>query len=69
MRVELLYEVIAIGILTIIFLWPSYYITSGKFPDKEIYKMIIGAFILGGSMHFVLELAGVNEYWCRKTFT
>lgn len=69
MRTEIVYEVIAIGILTIIFLWPSYYVVSGKFPEKEIYNMMFGAFILGGSMHFVLEIAGLNKWWCQKTFT
>lgn len=69
MRKELIFEVIAVGILTIIFLWPSYYLVSGKFPNKEVSKMLIGAFILGGSMHFVLEIAGLNEKWCRMTFT
>lgn len=67
MRTELIYEIILIGIFNVILLWPIYYLTTGKFPEKNIQSMIIGMFILGGSLHFILEMSGVNKYWCKNT--
>jgi hypothetical protein len=68
MRTSIVYEMIAIGILTILFLWPSYFLVSGKFPEKELVKMALGAFVLGSSMHLFLEVVGANEKWCRITY-
>jgi len=68
MRTSIVYEMIAIGILTILFLWPSYLLVSGKFPEKELVKMALGAFVLGSSMHLFLEVVGANEKWCRITY-
>ncbi len=68
MRTSIVYEMIAIGILTILFLWPSYFLVSGKLPEKELVKMAMGAFVLGSSMHLFLEVVGTNEKWCRITY-
>lgn len=72
MRKELIIEMVAIGILAIVFELFIYLILSGEFPSPSLphfNKMILGAFLLGSSLHFALEIAGLNEYWCKTTYT
>jgi hypothetical protein len=71
MRSELFIEVIVIGIFAIILDILIYRVLVGEFPSPSLphyYKMILGAFILGASMHIILEFAGMNEYWCKRVF-
>lgn len=68
MRSELFFEIIVIGLITVIFMWASYFIVFGKFPDTDVYKMVLASFLVGASMHFLFEIFGVNQYWCEKTF-
>jgi hypothetical protein len=68
MRTALLFEMIAVGIFTIILEFFVYRVISGEFPWTHLphFKgMLLGAFLLGASMHFILDVAGVNESWCR----
>jgi multisubunit Na+/H+ antiporter MnhE subunit len=69
MRKELFAEMIAVGILAIVFQLFIYMLLSGEFPSLHFNKMILGAFLSGASLHFSLEIAGLNEYWCRTTYT
>ena len=73
MRKELFIEMIAIGILAIVFELFIYLILSGEFPSPllppHFNKMILGAFLLGSSLHFTLEIVGLNEYWCKTTYS
>jgi hypothetical protein len=60
-----------IGIFAIILDVLIYRVLVGNFPSQSLphfKNMILGAFILGASMHIILEFAGMNEYWCRKTY-
>ncbi len=71
MRKELIFELIAIGILAVLFDLVIYKLLSGYFPSPSLpyyNKMILGAFLLGASLHFVLEVVGVNESWCNSVF-
>jgi hypothetical protein len=70
-RKELILEMIAIGIFTILVEYFVYRIVSGEFPSPRLSHynaMLLGAFLLGASMHFILEVTGVNEKWCRATY-
>lgn len=71
MRKNLPLELVAIGLLTIIVEFFIYRLLSGQFPSPKLphfNKMILGAFLLGSSLHFILEIATVNEKWCRTTY-
>jgi hypothetical protein len=71
MRPNLLLELLLVGIFTIILDFFVYRIMSGKFPGPHLAhfrSMITGAFLLGSSMHFILEIAGINKKWCQKEF-
>ena len=71
MRTELIIETIVIGIFAIILDVLIYRVLVGEFPSPSLphfNKMILGAFLLGASMHIILEFSGMNEYWCRKTY-
>lgn len=71
LRKNLLLELVAIGILTIIVQFFIYRFLSGEFPGPRLphfKKMILGSFLLGVSLHFILEIATVNEKWCRSTY-
>jgi uncharacterized membrane protein YidH (DUF202 family) len=71
MRTALLLEMIAVGIFTIVLEFFVYRIVAREFPWTHLphfNSMLLGAFILGASMHFILEVVGVNESWCRSTF-
>jgi|688.fasta_scaffold153964_2 hypothetical protein len=73
MRNNLPYEVLIIGILTIIATFAIYYLLNGQFPSysedpAKFYKMLLGSFLVGSSLHLTLELAGLNEKWCKNEF-
>lgn len=71
MRNNLLIETVAIGLFTIVMEFFVYFVLTGEFPGPRLghfYKMLAGAFLLGASIHLVLEFAGVNERWCKAEF-
>ena len=71
MRQGLLAELLAIGILTMLLEFLVYKLLTGEFPGPHLShfkSMLFGAFLLGSSMHLILEVAGVNERWCKSAF-
>ena len=73
MRNNLPYEVLIIGVLTIIATFAIYYLLNSQFPiysedPTKFYKMLIGSFLVGASLHLTLELLGLNEKWCKNEF-
>jgi hypothetical protein len=72
MRSNLIYELLIIGVITVVFNLGIYTLLTGQIPTPKLhhfYKMILGSFLLGSSMHFVLEITNLNEKWCRSEFT
>ena len=47
-----------------------YTILTGEFilNSNNYQIMLFGSFLLGASLHFVFEIIGFNESWCRKEF-
>lgn len=71
MRSNLIYEAIAVGVLTFIFTFGIYFLMNQRLPDPNepgYIQMIIGSITVGALMHITLEFGGVNESWCRNTF-
>jgi hypothetical protein len=71
LRNGLLLETIAIGVVAILFDLLIYRVVVGRFVDTKapyFYQMILGAFLLGASIHVTFEFAGLNEKWCRANF-
>lgn len=67
MRYNLIYEVLIVGIITVIIYSFLYRIID--MPSITHYnKMMLIAFITGGSLHFLFEIIGANEYWCRQIY-
>lgn len=62
MRNNLPFEAIIVGLLTILVFYTVRYI----FQDLDL---IILLFLSGALLHLTLEFAGLNESWCRTTFT
>jgi hypothetical protein len=71
MRQGLLLELLGIGLLTVFMEFLVYKLLTGEFPGPHLNhfkSMLLGAFLLGSSIHLVLEVTGVNEKWCRSAF-
>lgn len=70
MRNNLIYEIIVIGVITMIFNSIIYTLLTGKLiiNSQNYQTMLFGSFLLGASMHLSFELIGFNESWCRKEF-
>lgn len=71
MRQGLLLELLGIGLLTVFMEFFVYRILTGEFPGPQLghfKSMLLGAFLLGSSIHLVLEVSGVNEKWCKSAF-
>jgi hypothetical protein len=72
MRNNFVYELIAIGCITVAFNFVIYRLLTGNFPEATLphyNKMILAAFLLGASIHFIFEITGINEKWCRSTYS
>jgi hypothetical protein len=72
-RSNLLYELLLIGIVTIVVGFISTRVLSGnKFPqfdDPKLGIMLFNYFIIGVVIHFIFEISGFNEKFCKKEFT
>ncbi len=69
---KVLLEAIVIGVIAIFFGYAGYFIMSGKIinsQEKYFIPMIINIFLIGFLMHVTFEYTGLNESWCRTTFT
>jgi hypothetical protein len=69
MRDNLIYEVLIVGLITV-FIYSILYriIGTSQIQVVDYNKMLFTAFITGGSLHFLFEILGANEYWCRQTY-
>lgn len=71
MRKNLIIELFVIGIFAIILEFFIYRLITGEFPGyhlKHFNSMLLGSFLLGSSMHLILEIVGANEKWCVAEF-
>lgn len=70
-RKLLIVEVIIIGLLTMLLQLVIYRAITGTFPSPKLdhyNEMLLGGFLLGSSLHLILEVVGANESWCRHTY-
>jgi hypothetical protein len=67
LRRALSMELLIIGLMCVVLNVILFRVLTGKFPGYEP-RMIIGSFLMGVILHFVLEVTGMNEQWCRTTF-
>jgi hypothetical protein len=69
MRSNLIYEVLVVGLVTVFLFSILYRITStSQINIADYNKMLFTAFLTGGILHFMFEILGANEYWCRLTY-
>ncbi len=71
MRQGLPLELVMIGLFTMVCEFAVYRILTGEFPGPHLghfKSMLLGAFMLGSSIHLILEITGVNEKWCKANF-
>lgn len=68
---NILIELIAISVSAVILLPIIEFLMTGKFlkQQKGTYQMYIGTVILVSMLHLVYEYTGLNEKWCRITYT
>lgn len=65
-RKFLIVELFVIGLITILFNFVIYFSLVGKLPEKKnVSVMVLGAFLLGVSIHLFFEVIGGNHRWCR----
>jgi hypothetical protein len=68
-----LLEAIVIGIMSIICGYVWYFIISKVYTDTTnsnsyYLPMTINIFLIGFSLHFILEYTLLNEKWCKITY-
>ena len=67
MRDTLIYEVIAIGVMSLVLTYILNYIIKGMSPIFDYQQMVI-PFLVGALIHILFEFTGMNEKWCRMTY-
>ena len=69
MRNNLIYEVLVIGLITIIIYSILYkFIGNTNIKITDYNRILFIAFLTGCSLHIIFEIIGANEYWCRTTY-
>jgi len=69
MRENLVYEVVFIGLITLVFYSILYrFIGNSEIKVADYNKILLTAFLTGCSLHFIFEITNANDYWCRTTY-
>lgn len=64
MRSSLLLEAVVVGVMTSTLFYSLQYLnTTGGLTTPWL------LFLTGALIHIVFELAGLNEWWCRQTYS
>jgi uncharacterized membrane protein len=72
MRANLLKELILIGLITVIVGFVSTRLLSNnQWPPLDNPKlgiMLLNYFVIGASLHYIFEVSGANEKFCKLEF-
>lgn len=62
MRSSLLLEAVVVGVMTSTLFYSLQYMNTGLTTPWLL-------FLTGALIHLVFEFAGMNEWWCRQTYS